>query len=109
MSTVGQLWLDRLSREIHARVHDSEWLNKNKHLRGDDFDYAYMKKFGFETIGCDRIFETMVFEAGKPCAGKECDCGLPAVMGSDLDFKSYNDTGAATKGHMRLCKKWAKK
>ena len=52
VSTVGELWNDRQIREIHASVFDPEWLKKNKHLKGDYFDAAYFKEFGFEKIGC---------------------------------------------------------
>jgi hypothetical protein len=107
VSTVGQLWSSRGSREIHAQVHDPAWLSENQHLRGDHFDHAYMQKFGYEDIGCDRKFETMVFKAGKICIAKGCDCGLPTIEGSELDFNGYNTAGEATRGHMELCRKWA--
>jgi len=58
-------------------------------------------------IGCDRIFETMVFEAGKPCDRPSCHCRLPEISGSDLDFNGYNDRKAATEGHMEMCLKYA--
>ena len=110
VSTVGEYWPERPSREIHASVYDAEWLQQNRHLRGDDFDAAYMKKFGYETIGCDRKYETFVFKAGAPCKVKGCGCGMPALADtSELDSKGYNDAGSATKGHMELCRKWAKK
>lgn len=109
VSTVGEYWPDRQVREIHAQVHDQKWLNENRHLKGDTFDSAYMKKFGFETIGCDRKYETMVFLAGQPCDRKDCGCGLPEISGSELDFGGYNDAKAATEGHYKLCEKWARK
>ena len=107
VSTVGQYWPCRGSREIHAEVRDPQWLSENRHLKGDYFDAAYMKKFGYQDIGCDRKFETMVFKAGPICKSKECDCGLPTIDGSELDFMGYNTAGEATKGHMKLCKKWS--
>lgn len=108
ISTVGQYLPSRVSREIHAKVYDPEWLLENGHLRGDDFDQAYMKKFGYESIGCDRTFETMVFRAGKPCDAKECGCGLPELEGLELDFEPANNAGNATKNHMKLCEKWSR-
>ena len=107
VSTVGEYWPERRSREIHAEVHDAEWLAKNVHLKGDYFDAAYMKRFGFEQIGCDRKYETMVFQAGKSCAAKGCSCGLPEINGSELDFAAANDAGTAANNHMTLCRKWA--
>jgi hypothetical protein len=108
VSTVGQMRLDRVDREIHAKVHDPRWLAKFGHLKGDEFDAAYTRKFGFETVGYDWTYETMVFKAGKPCSDKECNYGLPNIEGSELDFSPYNDAGAATRGHLAMCRKWAK-
>jgi hypothetical protein len=107
ISTVGQLWPERPSREIHAKVHDPAWLAKNIHRKGDDFDSAYMKKFGFETVGCDREFETTVFKAGAVCTAKDCKCGMPSIDGSELDFAAANDAGTATQNHYAMCLKWA--
>lgn len=107
VSTVGEYWPDRVVREIHARVHDPEWLSANQHRKGDDFDSAYFRKFGYETIGCDRTYETMVFktEDGE-C---KCGCGLPLVSDfTELDFEAYNDAKAARAGHMMLCHKWSR-
>jgi hypothetical protein len=109
VSTVGQYWPERGSREIHAEIYDPRWHVENKHLLGDDYDFAYMKRFGFENIGCDRTFETMVFKAGKPCESKDCGCGQPSISGSELDFEAYKNSGDAATGHMKLCKKWDKK
>jgi hypothetical protein len=98
VSTVGQMWPSRSSREIHASVYDPKWLDANRDRKGDDFDFVYMQRFGYETVGSDRTFETMVFRAGKPCASKPC-----------VDFLGYNDAKAATAGHRKLCAKWARK
>lgn len=108
VSTVGEYWPERSSREIHASVYDPVWLAANRHRLGDDFDHAYMKRFGYKTVGCDRKFETMVFRAGAPCKVKDCECGLPGIDGSELDFAGYNDAGSATRGHVKLCRKWAR-
>jgi hypothetical protein len=92
-------------REIHAEVHDKEWFTENVHLKGDAFDYAYMKRFGYEEIGCDRKYETMCFKTtGGVCS---CGCGLPKVDFSELDMEGYNDAESATKGHYLVCERWA--
>lgn len=109
VSTVGEYWPPRSVREIHAKYNDPAWLDANQHLKGDYFDAAYMQRFGFETIGCDRKYETMVFLAGNPCASKSCGCGLPSISGSELDFGGYNDARSASRGHYALCAKYAKK
>jgi len=107
ISTVGEYWPDRPSREIHAQCHDAAWFSENRHLTVDAFDAAYFKRFGYKTIGCDRTYETMVFRAGKPCAEADCGCGLPEIDGSELDVSGYNSRGDATRGHLKMCKKWA--
>ena len=65
VSTVGELWNEQAVRRIHAEVFDADWYVKNKDKKGDEFDSAYMKKFGYEDVGCDRKYETMVFHAQK--------------------------------------------
>lgn len=107
MSTVGEYWPERPVREIHAGVHDPEWLQENRHLKGDYFDAAYMERFGFEEIGVGRTYETMVFKAGDPCSSKGCGCGLPEIDGMELDFEGYNNAQDATRGHTAMCAKYA--
>ena len=77
-----------------------------KHIVSTVGDYHPSGSEKAETIGCDRLFETMVFEAGTVC---KCGCGQPEIAGDELDFEGYNEVAAATEGHMRLCAKWAKK
>lgn len=62
-----------------------------------------------QEIGYGRLFETMVFRAGKPCALAECGCGLPEISGSEIDFGAYNKAGDAARGHMKMCRKYARK
>lgn len=107
VSTVGDLWHERGSREIHARVRDPEWLARNQPLLGDDFDRAYMERFGYQEIGLGRLYETMVFRAGKPCDSRTCGCGLPSIDGGELDMEGYMTAPAATKGHLAMCERWA--
>jgi len=59
------------------------------------------------TVGCDRYFETMVFEvAGGEC---ECGCGLPDIDFSELDTEGYQTRAEANDGHLKMCKAWALK
>ena len=60
----------------------------------------------FETIGCDRIYETMVFRAVK--SENEC-CPYEMESPGEIDFAGYNDAEKAMKGHYKFCKKWAKR
>lgn len=109
ISTVGQYWPVRPVRQILAQSYDPKWLSKNIHLKGDYFDIAYMERFGFQEIGYNRTYETMVFRAGKVCNRKGCKCGMPLINGSELDSEPYNDTKSATEGHMKMCRKWSNK
>ena len=109
ISTVGEYWPERQAREIFAECRNPVWLAENRHLKGDNFDRAYMKKFGFEEIGLNRKYETMVFKAGKICDSKECHCGLPAIDSDNLDFQGYNTAGDAAKGHFEMCREWSAK
>ena len=107
VSTAGEYWPERGSREIHASVHDSAWLEKNRYRKGDDFDAHYFNRFGYQEIGCGRKYETYVFHAsGAEC---ECGCGLPKIDFSELDFLPANDAKTARASHMELCHKWATK
>mgnify|MGYP001617863885 CR=1 FL=1 len=105
VSTVGELWSDRKVREIHAEVSDPKWLMENRDLKGDYFDSAYMKRFGYQEIGYARLYETMVFKAKK---SKNKCCPFTMVSG-ELDFEGYNKPEQAFEGHMRMCGKWSKK
>ncbi len=107
ISTVGELWWERSSREITARIQDPKWYAVNCSKLGDDFDHAYMQRFGYDTLGIDRKYETMVFKAGKPCDAEGCGCGIPDIDGSELDFAGYNDAASATKGHYAMLKKYS--
>ena len=107
VSTVGEYWPERPTREIHAQVLDPRWLAKNQPLKGDMFDVVYMKRFGYEEIGAGRKYETIVFTAGPPCSEKDCDCGMPIPLEwSELDSDGYNSAGAAAAGHLAMCEKW---
>ncbi|SRR5579883_1678080 len=92
ISTVGEYVHPRHGRG--SEVEESKWLSK--HPLG-------------EQVGCDRLFETMVFKAGKPCTAKSCGCGMPAVIGHELNCLGANDRKTATANHYELCHKYAAK
>lgn len=104
VSTVGEYVPDETVRQIHCDVRGIELVG-----RGDARLADYMNKVGFQEIGCGRKYETMVFRAGKPCASQECGCGLPELVGSDLDSEGYSDAGSAMKGQYALCVKFGEK
>jgi len=104
VSTIGELWFDSTSRRITAEIRNPKWYEANKNLMGNYFDAAYMKKFGFDEVGCDRKYETMVFVAvpsEHPCCPYEID------VSHELDFAGYNDPGEAMNGHLKMCEEWA--
>ena len=104
VSTVGELWWGRSSREIVAEVQNPQWFRTNRYLKGDTFDNAYMKEFGYDEVGCGRKYETMVFKARK--STNKC-CPYSIDVTSELDFEGYNDRGDATEGHYAMCEKWS--
>lgn len=106
VSTVGEWNLDRVGKEIHAKIYDNKWFLENKDKLGDDFENAYMKRFGFGEIGFGRKYETMVFKAKK---SKNKCCLYEASDYSGLDMRSYNKPEDAYKGHLAMCKKWFKR
>lgn len=73
---------------------------------GELRDIRNNEDIGFEEIGCDRKYETMVFKATK---AKDKCCPYRMKKPSALDFEGYNDPGKAYKGHLKMCLKWAKK
>ncbi len=101
VSTVGELVPDEGSREISA-----ECSGITLEGRGDARLADWLKKHGYEKVGCDRIYETMVFKAKK---SKNKCCPYTMTQPTELDFEGYNSEADAFKGHYRLCKKWAKK
>lgn len=110
VSTVGELWQDRQVREIHAGVYDPKWLEENKHLKGDYFDNAYYKKFGYEDLHLTGWkYETMVFKAvkRKPQNKEDTCCPFKIESGSNVDEKWYKTAEEALKGHYKLCNKWS--
>ncbi len=53
-----------------------------------------------QTIGLDRYFETMVFELTP---------GGEIKSHNELEMEGYNEPEDAMKGHMKMCRKWARK
>lgn len=103
VSTVGQLFPDAPVRELYAESRGVTLVGRGDARRAD-----YMNKIGYEEVGYQRTFETMVFRAGEICSHPDCGCGMPKLETAEaLDFRGYNSAGDATRGHMELCEKWA--
>ena len=108
VSTVGELWNERGVREIHAKIRDPVWHMENNELLGDRYDAEYFKRFGYEDLGYERQYETMVFKARKSAPNIEC-CEYEMVSGDNVDFDGYKTAGDARRGHMEMCQKWSRK
>ena len=101
VSTVGEYWPENEVREIIA---ETKGVVING--RGDAREADYMKKIGFEEIGHNRKYETMVFRAA-PRDHPTC-CRFQLSSGHEIDFRGYNKPEDAYAGHLELCDKWAK-
>ena len=95
---VGKVLVSTLGRYVHPRHSagsgkaDGEYLAKN--INGDE-------------IGFCRTYETMVFVAGFTCRSELSGCGMPDTVRPGIDMRGYNDAGAATRGHLAMCRRWA--
>lgn len=101
VSTVGEYFPDYLVREGLA-----ESRGVKLEGMGDARRYDYMEKVGYEDIGLNRKYETMVFKAKK---SKHDCCRYEQTSGSNLDFEGYSTPRDAYKGHLKLCAKWDRK
>jgi len=99
VSTVGEYFPDSSVREIFAKTRGKVIKGK-----GGEWDANYLKDIGFEEVGCDRKYETMVFRA-VPNPQYNC-CPYAIDVGDEKDFRGYNDPGDAYKGHIELCEKY---
>jgi len=103
VSTVGKYFPDAPVREILAESRGIKLTG-----RGDERRNDFLEKIGYEEIGLDRTYETMVFKSGERCNSKGCNCGMPSIASHELEFSAYNDPKSANEGHLALCYKAAK-
>lgn len=103
VSTVGQYFPDAPVREIIAKSRGITLMGMGDARRND-----YMEKIGFEEIGYGRKYETMTFEiSGNFCSAKDCGCGMPEIIPSEIESAGYNTAGEAAISHMKICRKVA--
>ena len=73
-------------------------------------EYYPLKSKQPGTLGCDkRLYETMVFRAGRRCQNMGCNCAMPFIGPKVLDMMAATVRGNTAKNHMAMCMKWAKK
>lgn len=109
ISTVGEWWPERISREIHAKIYDPKWHEEHNHLLGDTYNAAYFKRFGFKEIGCGRKYETFVFKCQKNTVKENACCPWKVADYPEIDSDAYNEADKAYEGHLKMCNKYAKK
>ncbi len=104
VSTVGEYLPDSAVREVLAKCRGIKLEGK-----GDSRERDWLSKSGFEKIGLDRLYETMVFRAvTSEYSGFSC-CPKVPETGNSVDFEGYNLPGDAATGHDKMCLKWAER
>ncbi len=103
----------KLGIGIDGKIQESkpltdEQLQELLDLKGDSFDAAYLHIFGYEDIGWNRKYETMVFKATAQ-SNSLAQCCPYEAEGSCLEMNGYNDPKDAYEGHMELCQEWNNK
>lgn len=98
VSTVGEYWPESEIREMFAQ-HRGVVLEGIGDARAD----SYLRQLGYEAIGYNRLYETMVFKTEGVC---KCGCGMPSIVPDEMDMAGYNTPVEATDGHMALCNQW---
>lgn len=102
VSTVGEYLPDSQIREITAQCRGIELVGK-----GDAREADYMNKIGYQEIGCDRLYETMVFVASEETEDVRGCCPYRQESGDCVDFAGYNSSDDAFHGHNEMCLKWS--
>lgn len=110
VSTVGEYWPGeeiaksllklRVSRKNLYKKVSVELVENLLKLKGDAFVQAYISSLGFEEIGWQRVYETMVFKAIK--SENSC-CPYEADVSEEIYMGGYNDSKSAMKGHYKAC------
>jgi hypothetical protein len=99
VSTVGEYLPDESVRDIIAGTRGIVLQGRGDVRRAD-----FLKKCGYEDIGCNRKYETFVFKAGP--SDKCPSCAFAPVDWSEIDALGANDSGEAHANHVALCEKY---
>lgn len=107
VSTVGEYLPDHEVLKIYA---ESRNYPLTLAARGDAIEYNFLKENGgYEDIGFNRKYETMVFRATRERGEMEQCCPWTMFTPNDLDMEGYTDGAAAMRGHLKMCLKYSKK
>lgn len=101
VSTVGEYFPQESVREILAKCRGVVLEGK-----GEERERDYMTKIGYENLGVDGKYETMVFPSK---TSDEACCPFTAAEWGGLAQRRYSSPGEAYAGHMEFCEEWGKK
>jgi hypothetical protein len=100
-----KLEIDKNGKLREEKCLTDEELDRLLSLKGDDFEAIYLNMFGFEKLGMNRTYETMVFRAKKR-EETQMQCCPYEAYGDCLRMKGYINPVSAYKGHLSLCYDW---
>ncbi len=105
VSTVGEYLMPEAAWDAIGRLRGIDLPG----LEGDAREAAWIKLNGYEDIGWNRKYETMVFAAlpREPRTPEYQCCPWEIDAGRDVDTDGYNDPTRARDGHLALCRKWS--
>lgn len=91
----------------HCRFHLATWVGNYIVSTVGEWlsDSEDMK---FKDIAHNAKYESMVFPSTLQTDPESKCCPYTSASWMEIDVDRYNDPIKATKGHMRLCEKWAK-
>jgi hypothetical protein len=101
-----KLEIDNDGKVVQVQEISDEQRTQLLSLKGDAFDEAYLCIFGYEDLGLNRKYETMIFQA---IPRKEHLCCPWKADQEILEMEGYNSAEDAYKGHLHLCEEWDKK
>jgi hypothetical protein len=101
VSTVGELLPDEGVREILAKQRGVTLTGQGDMRRAD-----FLRKVGFDDIGHDRKYETIVFPVRAAHDDEEKCCPWRVKDFKELDCCAYKNAEEARIGHVEMCEKW---
>lgn len=94
---VGKWLVSTVGEMVHPRDAGLTSASENEFLQREPLG---------RTVAGESHFETLVFLITDVC---DCGCRLPHQNGNSVDSDRYDTRADATKGHMAMCRKWARR